>query len=152
MISGRARLLSAVLAMSFPAQPIMALGTMPAPAAIVTSFTVQTCAEQTTAFASRGVSTSFFPIAFVPLAALAPAMLEEQRSTVAAQLVNLGYAADVAEALAGELTGDDLDVLLANPKMMQQAGHISPVVWALIIAGVIVAVAAVATTSSIHVH
>jgi hypothetical protein len=76
------------------------------------------------------------PAALVPLTALA---IGEQRQIIAQQLESLGRAANTARNMADELTAEDLAVLLANPKMMQKAGEIDVIVWAIIVVGVVVA-------------
>jgi hypothetical protein len=61
------------------------------------------------------------------------------RAQIAADLVDLGYAPELAADMAAQLTPDDLAVLTANPKMMQQAGTMSNTTIALIVGGLIVA-------------
>jgi hypothetical protein len=63
---------------------------------------------------------------------------EAARARIAADLVDLGYAPESAADMAAQLTPDDLAVLTANPKMMQQAGTMSNTTIALIVGGLIV--------------
>ena len=44
------------------------------------------------------------------------------RGEIERQLIAIGYAPEEAQDAAGRLTEDDLEVLLANPEMMQAAG------------------------------
>jgi hypothetical protein len=62
-----------------------------------------------------------------------------ERAEVARQLVSLGYDPAEADRAAGELTDEDIAVLLGNPKMMQTAGESPNLTAAFIIGGVIVA-------------
>ena len=76
------------------------------------------------------------------------------RQHIVAQLVDLGYAPIQASDMAGELTAEDLDVLLANPDMMQRGGD-DIVVWAFIVGVLIVAgivVLAANGSGSVHVN
>ncbi len=132
MITIRTRTLAAALAFSLPAQTLLvqrpSAALAPAPA----------CNSITLPIAPMVVShTALSPAVLVPLTALSP---DEQRHIIAGQLIELGRDNAAAQQMAGELTPDDLAVLLANPKMMQKAGAIDVVIWALIIAGVVVAI------------
>lgn len=101
-------------------------------------------------------TSSVFPIAIMPLSAVSPALLEQQRSSISAQLVNLGFEAVAADGMAGELTAGDLAVLSANPKMMQKAGDMDAtlelLLWTVIIVGTIVVLVIVADSSTIIVN
>lgn len=138
MLPIHTRLIAALLVLMFPAQPLLAITTLHAARA-----------------EANGWTGSFVPVAFVPLAALSPAMLEQSRSAIAAQLVKIGYAAEQAQRMSGELTPDDLAVLLANPKMMQKAGEMDAVtkniIIALIVAGVVVGIV-IAANGSININ
>jgi hypothetical protein len=119
------------MALLLPAQPLLAAHPAPQPSvraadAIVVSSVVPVTASLATDL----------PAALVPLTALA---IGEQRQIIAQQLESLGRAADTARNMADELTAEDLAVLLANPKMMQKAGEIDVIVWAIIVVGVVVA-------------
>jgi hypothetical protein len=77
----------------------------------------------------------------------APADTDEARVMVARRLVGLGRPRAEADAAAALLTPEDLAVLGANPRMLQEAGSsntvtISIVVGCLLIAGIIVAASA----------
>lgn len=68
----------------------------------------------------------------VAVAITTPAAMAGDSATLAAeqermseQLIDLGYTPVQAETMAGELTEDDLQVLLGHPKMMQRAGHVN---------------------------
>jgi hypothetical protein len=119
------------MALLLPAQPLLAAHRAPQPTvnaadAIVVSSVVPVTASLATDL----------PAALVPLTALA---IGEQRQIIAQQLESLGRAANTARNMADELTAEDLAVLLANPKMMQKAGEIDVIVWAIIVVGVVVA-------------
>ena len=135
MTTIRTRITAATLAlasaMSLPAQLLVA-SPRSAPAAAPHGTPPITLAIAPVA-SSTGV---FAPVALVPLESLA---LQEQREIIAGQLIDLGREADAARGMAAELTADDLAVLLANPKMMRKAGAIDVIIWALLIAGVVVA-------------
>ncbi len=73
--------------------------------------------------------------------------LAAARARIAAQLVSLRRPPEVAQAAAAALTAEDLEVLAANPRMMQEAGEsgqvaFSIIVGCLIIAGIIALAAA----------
>ncbi|MHC5114237.1 MAG: hypothetical protein ACYTGP_07400 [Planctomycetota bacterium] len=71
-----------------------------------------------------------------------------RRLHVYAQLVELDYAPLEARDAVAELTEADLDVLCANPDMLQRAGAMSVQTQAFIIAAIIVTVIVLLATSS----
>lgn len=64
---------------------------------------------------------------------------ESDQQRIASQLIEMGYATQSAENMASQLTQDDLQVLLANPGMMQRAGASDPILIAVIVGVLIVA-------------
>jgi hypothetical protein len=89
------------------------------------------------------------PVALVPVGELSTAAIETQRSAIAEIMIELGENEDRARQMATELTGEDLAVLLANPKMMQKAGNLTLIVMALVVVGVVVALVLAADTSTV---
>lgn len=80
---------------------------------------------------------------------------DDGRAQIAAGLIKIGYDPEPARGMASQLTPADLQVLLANPKMMQQAGTMSTQTTAFIIGGVIVAgivVLAVAGDATVQIN
>lgn len=71
-------------------------------------------------------------------AAAARADLDARRDEIARQLIDLGRAPETARALADQLTDEDLQVLLANPRMMQPAGDSSKMVLNIVVAALVV--------------
>jgi hypothetical protein len=127
----RQRLIAAIMAIALPGAPVLSRP-LPQPCEAVAA--PEVVALSMTPIAASSLTD--LPAVLVPLTALA---VEDQRSIIAQQLESLGRPTDVAQQMAGELTADDLEVLLANPKMMQRAGEIDVIIWALLVAGVVVA-------------
>ena len=68
-----------------------------------------------------------------------PTRLAADREAIARQLIEIGRTSDAARNTASRLTAEDLEVLLANPEMMQVAGAVSQMAVAYLIGGLIVA-------------
>ncbi len=77
----------------------------------------------------------------------------DRRESMRAQLLDLDYEPDAARDAAARLTEQDLEVLLANPGMMQRAGSawlsIEALIFAGLIIGGIVALAIASDSSSV---
>jgi len=156
----RARSIAAILTVALTTQPLLAWPALrrlearaPAPPSAPAFIAIAVAPTPANGAAAR--PSPYFPIAYAPLAVAAPALLQEQRSTIAERLIALGYAPDAAVRMTAELTPDDLAVISANPKMMQKAGEMDDAAWniviALIVAGVVVGIV-IAANGSIHVH
>jgi hypothetical protein len=147
----RIRLIAVVLAFALPVQPLVAL---PFLSQRHTSVALAMPACDKSPPMSLPFS-AFIPVMLVPIGVVPSSALDEQRGTIAGQLVELGYAADVAQQMASELTPNDLAVLLDNPRMMQKAGEMDEltknVIWALVIAGIVVAIV-IAADGSISIN
>lgn len=83
---------------------------------------------------------SLMPIAIVPLSSVSPAILEAQRDSISEQLADLGFDIGAASGMAGQLTPQDLAVLTANPRMMQQAGDMEDTLFVIVCAVLVVGV------------
>ncbi|MHC5023550.1 MAG: hypothetical protein ACYTGG_06510 [Planctomycetota bacterium] len=74
-----------------------------------------------------------------------PAPPHEGADTIAARLVDLGWSEADAAIAAAELTPADLDVLLENPEMMQNAGasstHTAGILVGVLLLGGLIALA-----------
>jgi len=68
------------------------------------------------------------------------AWIAAARARIAEQLIALDVAPDQAAAQAAQLTADDLEVLLANPDMMQRAGSAGQLEKTVILAAIVIGV------------
>lgn len=149
----RAQLLSGVLATSFPAHPVLAMSMLPEVRR--ESVTLRASATDQEA-AHRAMGSGFAPIMLVPISSVSTAILEQQRGSIASQLKSLGFEAEAAATMAGELNAEDLQVLLANPKMMQRAGELDSgleaIFWVALIVGVVVLLVVLSDSSTVVVN
>jgi hypothetical protein len=148
----RIRLIAVVLAFALPVQPVVALPFLSQRHTSVALAMLPACADLPPMSLP---CSALMPITLVPIGVVPSSAFDEQRGTIAGQLVELGYAAEVAQQMASELTPNDLAVLLGNPKMMQKAGEMDEltknVIWALVIAGIVVAIV-IAADGSISIN
>jgi hypothetical protein len=89
-------------------------------------------------------------LAAQPLAAAdaAPDESSGGREQISRRLIDIGHTPERARDAASRLTADDLEVLLANPEMMQAAGgaQFDIALGALLLLGLIIALAAAGST------
>ena len=87
-------------------------------------------------------------LAEAPAGGPAPDGFAGAREQISRQLVGIGRLPESAQAAACRLTAEDLEVLLANPDMMQAAGgaQVDMTIGALLLVGLIVGLAAAGST------
>ncbi len=150
MRSIRNQVVSIVLALSFPAQSVLAMSMLPE---VRTESAKLAEAGTDRQAAHRVVGTGFAPVMLLPISSVSSAIIEQQRWSIAGQLQNLGFEAQAAATMAGELNATDLQVLLANPKMMQRAGELDAgleaIFWVALIVGALVLLIVLSDSSTV---
>jgi hypothetical protein len=93
----------------------------------------------------RDRGSRWLAVVVAALVATAPA---DGRVRIAQQLVEIGRTPHHAQDAAGRLTTDDLEVLLANPEMMQAAGDVGleMTIGTILVIGIIVGLAVAGST------
>ena len=149
----RRPIIAAALALLLPVKPVFAWAMMPAQGP---SYVVAVNAPFVLA---THAAPPLLPVALIAIPVIEPdaaaPAIQQQRAIVASLLLETGCDQAEAQRQARQLTAEDLAVLAANPRMIQKAGEMDELtknlIWALVIAGVVVAIV-IAADGSISVN